>query len=187
MVRCYITDRRQLGGLGPLLDCIRRNLERGLDIIQIREKDLSACELLQFVTQVCRLPNPANTRILVNDRLDIAMAAGAHGVHLPAEAVAPSRLRSIAPPGVVIGVSCHNVADLALAAREGADFAVFGPVFAPLSKASSLPPVGLAALKAAASQVAIPVLALGGITSENAAFCEQAGASGVAGITIFQK
>lgn len=187
MIRCHITDRKQVGGLGPLLECIRRNLDLGFDIIQIREKDLSASELLQFVRQVCRLPNPANTRILVNDRIDIAMAGGAHGVHLPAGAIAPSRIRSIVPAGFAIGVSCHDVPELRRAEDEGADFAVFSPVFGPLSKSSFLPPVGLDGLQAATSRVTIPVLALGGITIENAPLCEKVGAAGVAGITMFQK
>jgi thiamine-phosphate pyrophosphorylase len=187
MIRYYITDRHAAGGIERLLLYIERALAEGVDLIQLREKDLSAREVCTLVRRVVALPNPHETRILVNSRADIALACGAHGVHLAAHSVAPGALRSIAPANFRIGVSTHSLADVRAAEQEGADFVVFGPVFYTASKASYGAPLGLDCLREAAGAVRIPVLALGGITEGNAAGCRAAGAAGVAGITLFQK
>ena len=186
MIRYYITDRKQLGGSRALLDCIARNLGDRVDMIQIREKDLRPRELAELVSAALRLPNPGGAKILVNERIDVALASGAHGVHLPGSSPAPSKLRSVVPTGFVFGVSCHQREEVVTAEQEGADFLVFGPVFAPISKATFAPPRGIDELHAVAMSVSIPVLALGGITHDNASLCVDAGASGVAGISLFQ-
>lgn len=184
MLLCYITDRSQLQG--DLLARIEDALRAGVDLIQIREKDLSGRDLYALCAEALRLPNPHGTKILVNSRADVALAAGAHGIHLPSNAPAPSAFRGTVPAGFLIGVSCHSLEDVGRAQAEGADYAVFGPVFETPSKADYGPPQGVERLRQACD-IDLPVLALGGVTSNNAASCVQAGAAGIAGISLFQK
>jgi thiamine-phosphate diphosphorylase len=185
-LRLYITDRHTLSAELTLLDSIARNLHDGADWIQIREKDFSARALYQLVQQAMALPNPRGVAILVNTRVDVALAAGASGVHLPSGSPSPRCWRGMVPKGFSIGVSCHTVDEVRSAGEEGADYVVFGPVFTPLSKGSDLAPRGLDGLAHAVAAAGIPVLALGGITEENAPLCKAAGAAGIAGISLFQ-
>lgn len=186
MIRCYITHSQTLAN-ESLLNAIGRNLAAGVEWIQIREKDLSARALFELVEAAVKLPNPHGSpygaRIIVNTRADVAIAAGASGVHLPSGSP-PARFWR--RPGFLIGVSCHSVEDVRQAEAEGAGYAVFGPVFPPISKDAHLEPRGLDGLARAAAAVRIPVLALGGVTRENSAECMSAGAAGIAGISMFQ-
>jgi len=185
-IRCYITDRSSLPRGVALIEHIASVLTAGIEWIQIREKDLSARELFDLVRQVLSLPNPHGSRILVNTRVDVALAAGAAGVHLPAGSPAPRAWRVVTPPAFQIGVSCHTIDEVLAAQEHGADYAVFGPVFAPRSKVSALEPKGIEGLAQAVRAVRIPVLALGGISAINAEECVQAGAAGIAAISLYQ-
>jgi|HubBroStandDraft_4_1064222.scaffolds.fasta_scaffold93952_2 thiamine-phosphate pyrophosphorylase len=179
MIRCCITD----GGAEAIAASL---LAGGADWVQIREKELAARELMLLVRRVMALPNPHSVKVLVNTRVDVAIAAGAGGVHLPAGSIAPCEWRGITPSGFLIGVSCHSMEEVLRAEAEGADYVFFGPVFAPISKTSDLAPRGLEELRRVSRGVRIPVLALGGITWENARACVEAGAAGVVGISLFK-
>lgn len=181
MIRYYITDR--LTAPEPILDCIRRAIHQGVERIQLREKDLPGRDLFELTERALELAEGTPTRILVNDRADVAIAAGAHGVHLPSHSIPPSVVRTL---GLMeVGVSCHSAGELRIAEREGADFAVYGPVFLTGSKPAT--PIGLDGLGEGVRAVRIPVFALGGVTQENAAECLTAGAAGIAGIRMFQQ
>jgi thiamine-phosphate pyrophosphorylase len=178
MRRYYITDRR---GCQDLLDCITRAAADGVELIQVREKDLHARDLLGFVKATVRAVSPWRSRNLVNGRADVALAAEAHGVHLPSDAIVAAEWRRVLPANFLIGVSCHSPRDIEAAAA--ADFIVYGPVFDSPGKG---PGVGLSALREAVNRTRAPVFALGGITLGNAASCIEAGASGIAAIRMFQ-
>jgi len=175
MIRYCVTDRRR----GNVLSSAALAVRNSVDMIQIREKDLPAHELLDLVLKVRDLAAGTRTRVLVNDRLDVALAAGIDGVHLPGNGLPPEKVRHWVK---VLGVSIHSVNEGILAERAGADFVVFGPVFDSPGKTA----VGLEPLRNVAASLKIPVLAIGGVTIANAGEVLKAGAAGIAGIRLFQ-
>lgn len=196
-----MTDRRALQAahippdlLGdtavPLHDSIRRAVTAGAQWIQIREKDLDARSLVKLARFAVGETRATGARVLVNDRLDIALAANAAGVHLgekslPLETVIEWR-RSTGRSDFLIGVSCHSRESARAAGRCGADYIFFGPVFATPSKAAFGAPQGIERLREVCASVEIPVLAIGGVNLENANACLEAGAAGIAAIRLFQ-
>jgi thiamine-phosphate pyrophosphorylase len=207
LLLCYITDRRQLRS-ASLATVIRETVRAGVDIVQIREKDLTTRELMALVQKALTLkvgasgagPGPnavrpylvgrengmAGTRVVVNDRVDVALAAGADGVHLAGHSMPVQVVRRFVPSAFLIGVSCHSLEEATAAESGGADYLVLGPVFETPSKLAYGPPLGLEKLRNVTSRIRIPVLALGGITVDRVRPCLEAGASGIAGIRIFQ-
>jgi thiamine-phosphate pyrophosphorylase len=198
-----VTDRNSLSGAEgreaqeTLLSRIETAAAAGVDWIQIREKDLSGrnCGLLtrKALQRAAKLPasNRAPTRILVNDRLDVALSEGASGVHLGENSLPLSEAKRLVKAQALsrhflIGVSCHSLEAARSAARGGADYLFFGPIFATPWKAAFGAPQGLERLAEVCRAVSIPVLAIGGITLANASACLAAGASGIAAIRLFQ-
>lgn len=184
---CYITDRLALGKR-PLSATIQSAVGAGIDAIQIREKDLDTRPLLELVQGAVASARGSAARVIVNDRLDVALGAGAQGVHLGGQAMPAGTVRAAVPVDFWIGVSCHSAEDVWAAEHAGADYALLGPVFETPSKLGYGPPLGLAVLERAVRRARrMPVLALGGITVERARECLAAGAAGIAGISIFQR
>jgi thiamine-phosphate pyrophosphorylase len=201
----YITDRKLFPGDAVdqeerLLAKIAECAAAGVDLVQLREKDLGSRALEGLAHKAMAALGESRTRLLINSRTDIALACGAHGVHLPANDLPASEVRAVMArvnPAVgarsktepMIGVSTHSLAEVASAEAHGADFAVFAPVFA---KGDAVNREGLEQLRTIChrtekAQPPMPVLALGGITLENARQCIEAGAAGIAAIRLFQQ
>lgn len=157
-------------------------------LVQIREKSLPARVLYELTTRAVEITRGTKTRVLVNDRVDIALAAGADGVHLTARSLPADVVREICGPEFVIGVSTHSLAEARAAQAAGADFLVFGPIFDTESKRAFGAPQGLDKLREVTSALGeFPVIAIGGITQENSPSVFAAGASGIAGISLFER
>jgi len=177
---CFISDRHQCPN-GELEPVVQAAIDGGANVVQLREKDLPAGELFLLGMTVRRLTR-GKALLLVDDRCDVAQACGADGVHLPESGLPTSMARWILGRHALVGRSVHDVDAAQQAERDGADLVQFGPVFATSSKPDAKP-VGIKALREVASSISIPVLAVGGITPENAAQVIEAGASGVAVIS----
>jgi thiamine-phosphate pyrophosphorylase len=181
----YITARKQLHGVS-LISVIRRILDWGVDFIQIREKDLNDRTLFDLTCKVVSLVRGSECRILVNGRADIALAAGAHGVHLPSTGLQVRDIRKWLPENFLIGTSVHTIGEIRRASAQGADYFLMGHIFPTKSKEAYGSPVGLDALRKACATATAPVLGLGGISPERIHSVLDAGAAGIAGITLFQ-
>lgn len=192
----YVTDRKSLStdaNKAALIENIRNAIAAGCDFVQIREKDLSARELVQLVRETVSVASASHAaKVIVNDRLDAAIAANAGGVHLggsslPTRDVMRWRTLGHAPAESLVGVSCHSVEEIRAAERDGADYVFFGPVFDTPSKRSFGSPQGVDRLREACGAVKIPVIAIGGVDEGNSAECIRAGAAGIAAIRMFQE
>jgi len=183
-ILCLVTDRGAARD-GSLLEAVSAAAAGGVDWLQVRERGLEGRALLELAEALAGAAQRAaagsgrTLRVLINRRIDIALALGADGVHLGFDALDPARARALLGPGALIGVSAHAPEELAAAARAGASYAQLAPIFAPISKPAERAPLGLAAL-AAARAAGIPVLAPGGIAATTAGAAPAAGAAGVA-------
>jgi thiamine-phosphate pyrophosphorylase len=197
-VLCYVTDRSRLSPAqnnSVLLEKIVQVSAAGVDWIQIREKDLSGKDSASLVEEALRgsaSSSAKSAKIIVNDRLDVALSTGAAGVHLGEKSLSLPAVRKLIEErslsrDFLIGVSCHSLEAARLAEQQAAHYVFFGPVFATPKKISYGPPQGFAVLEKVARALTIPVLAIGGISLENAASCISAGASGIAAIRLFQE
>lgn len=169
-----------------ILQLIHAAVEAGIDLVQIREKNLRASVLYELARKAAGVTRGSATRLLVNDRADVAAAAGADGVHLTTASVKADAVRLAFVKEFLIGVSTHSAAEASLARDDGADFVVFGPVFETFSKRQYGEAQGLNNLARVSAELApFPVWALGGVTVDNVADCIRAGAHGVAAIRMF--
>lgn len=168
-----------------ILKLIDTAVSSQVQLVQLREKNLRARTLYELTVRAASITRGSNTRLLVNDRADIALAAAADGVHLTTRSLDAKIIRRAFPENFLIGVSTHSLAEAQAAYESGADFAVFGPVFQTPSKSAYGPPVGLANLsKAAQALPTFPLIALGGITRDNAREALREGARGIAAIRL---
>ena len=173
----FVTDRRQTAGR-PLYDVVQAALDGGVRAVQLREKDLEGGELYRLAARLRDLTARYAARLLINDRLDVALAAGADGVHLGQTSLPVSTARQLLGPDKLIGVSTHSPDEIT--AAQGADFVVFGPVYFTPSKADYGQPQGVARLRQAARHSPVPVFAIGGIQADRIAAVRRAGAHGIA-------
>lgn len=202
---CYVTDSQLLGVTEPrsdILTKIEAAVRASVDWVQIREKEMPDRQLLAVARAAVGMTNrkPATfagrdqsgSLILVNDRLDVALAGDAAGIHLsreslPAHDVIGWRRRGKIATDLMVGISCHTIDELCLAEAAGVDYAFFGPVFDTPTKRRFGPPLGIARLAAACRATRLNVIAIGGVTLENSAECLHAGAAGIAAIRMFQQ
>jgi thiamine-phosphate pyrophosphorylase len=192
-VICLVTDRHRLARrllldpdgepiLTHLLEIVGAAAHAGVDLVQVREADLDGRLLIALVRRLVRQVQGTRARIIVNDRLDVALAASAHGVHLKDQPVPMTRIRSAAPAGFAIGRSIHSPDS---ASETGGDYLIFGTVFQTPSKPGLQAVAGLAGLAAAAKRARVPVLGIGGVTVSQFAAMAAAGAAGFAAVDLF--
>jgi thiamine-phosphate pyrophosphorylase len=179
----YVITDRHLTGERPLMTVVEAALRGGVRAFQLREKDLPPRDLYPLALQLRRLTQAYGARLLINDRVDVALAVQADGVHLTTVSLPARVARQLLGPKRLIGISTHNIAEAQAAAQDGADFLVFGPVFYTPSKAPYGQPVGLDALRAVRAVVSMPILAIGGIKKANLDQVLAAGAEGIAVIS----
>jgi thiamine-phosphate pyrophosphorylase len=178
-----ITDRHQIKRNTPFLETIEELLQAGVKMIQLREKDLSAAELYPLAKDLRSLTHRYSSLLLINDRIDLALAVGADGVHLGNHSLSIKVTRKILGSEFLIGASTHSATEIELAHQQGADFVTYGPIYFTPSKAAYGNPVGIQSLQNVCTNASIPVYALGGIKGDNATETLAAGAYGLAMIS----
>lgn len=189
-VLCLVTDRRRLapdrpGCLDRLIDLIERAAGAGVNLVQIRESNLDDRTLTEVVSRAVERTAPTQTRVLVNDRVDVAVSAGAAGVHLRHDSCPAERVRSLCPDGWLVGRSVHTVDEAERVAQSGAvDYLIMGTIFESVSKPGGTP-VGLGVLRGVVGRVPLPVLAIGGVTVGRAESVARTGAAGIAAVGEF--
>ena len=176
----YLVTDRALARGRPLADVVRAAVAGGVTCVQLREKDASAREFAAAARELLALLRPLGVPLIVNDRIDVALAAGADGVHVGQQDLSVADARRLGPPGWIVGVSAESVADAARAERDGADYVGASPVFATPTKADHAPPLGLAGLRALRAATKLPLVAIGGLHAGNARETIRAGADGLA-------
>lgn len=174
-----ITDRRQARA-GGLEATVEAALAGGVRAVMLREKDLPGREMFRLAGRLRLLTRRFRARLLINDRADVAQAAGADGVHLGVRSIPPRAARRLLGPDAIVGCSTHRLEELRSAVSEGADYVTFGPVYATPSKASFGPPAGTGALQRACRESPVPVFALGGVGAEQVGETFRSGAFGIA-------
>jgi thiamine-phosphate pyrophosphorylase len=182
MTLCLVTDRRAM----PVVEQCVEAVLAGVDLIQVRERDLDGGPLAAIVAELVQLTRGTSTRVVVNDRLDVALACQADGVHLRGDSMPPAMARSIAPPGFLIGRSVRTV-DEATAVAPGVDYLIAGTVFPTGSKAGLTEWLGVEGLARICRAVSVPVLAIGGMITDRLPEIAAAGAAGVAAIGLFSR
>lgn len=187
--RHFVTDRVRFGlSIEALVARAAAAARAGIDIIQVRERDLPDGELAALVRAIVAAVTGTRARVLVNDRADIAIAAGAAGVHLRGDSAPAFRVRAMAPEAFLIGQSVHSLADVdAAVAAGGADYLLFGTVFPSEGKPEGHPVAGLDALRRVCARSPLPVIAIGGMTDARVAAVRDAGAAGFAAIGLFMR
>ena len=184
---CMITDRHRLEGgrIDALVARVALVARAGSHLVQVRERDLDGGPLVRLVRSCVDAVRETSTRILVNDRVDVALASAAHGVHLRGDSMAASRVREIVPPGFLVGRSVHSIDEARRVTAEGGlDYLIWGMVFESRSKPQQ-ESTGLSALAAVAAATPLPVLAVGGVAADNVGRVMQSGAAGFAAIGLF--
>lgn len=190
---CLVTDRHRLPestgdyeSRKSIVELVRQAGQANIDLVQIRERDLCGHALMELVKNCIDVVRGTSTKIIVNDRLDVALAAGASGVHLRSDSVQSSRVRAMTPPGFILGRSVHDLKEADLVARnEGLDYLILGSVFCSPSTQTGRAPIGVSQLSQTVRSVSLPVLAIGGITLKNVEMVARTGAAGVAAIGLF--
>ena len=176
----YLVTDRALARGRPLADVVRAAVAGGVTCVQLREKEISAREFAAAARELLALLRPLGVPLIVNDRIDVALAAGADGVHVGQQDLSVADARRLGPPGWIVGVSAESVADAARAERDGADYVGASPVFATPTKTDHAPPLGLDGLRALRAATKLPLVAIGGLHVGNARETIRAGADGLA-------